>query len=420
MFRSIDLHTLVIIALALGIPYIINYYKKWLLLNTTVLVVSEFDTTIWWKRNDVFIHIDTFLSEKYAHLINSYITDSFITTETIPNTHIQRGYSINKPNNISITIYVADKKIKFTKYRVKPTKDSVLGHETSYEYEIQSASMENIKYFLTEAQEYYINYRIKKEINMYKIYHYHKDSKSWKDYSINVNKSHNNVFLDPLIKNEIINTIKQFNTAKFVGVNDRLGLPNKYAYLFYGEPGCGKTSTVLFISKISNMPIYSLPALDSIKAEELIILLSQLPENIIILADDFDCCKCLHVRNSAEPEVKVEVQVQVPGPGQTVLEDKNKTKDESYDKLRIMLEFLDAYSSIKNSIIILTANHPENLDPALLRFGRIDFKYKFCQTKKEHITDIMPEIVLSSDKSLAENLHLHRLQQLKCIPEKSD
>jgi chaperone BCS1 len=46
-------------------------------------------------------------------------------------------------------------------------------------------------------------------------------------------------------------------------------------------------------------------------------------------------------------------------------------------KLKIMLEYLDGYFSLKNCIVIMTTNHPEKLDPALIRPGRVDYHIHF-------------------------------------------
>lgn len=43
----------------------------------------------------------------------------------------------------------------------------------------------------------------------------------------------------------------------------------------------------------------------------------------------------------------------------------------------VLLEVLDGYNYLKNCIVIIISNHPELLDPAVTRPGRVDHIIKF-------------------------------------------
>ena len=45
--------------------------------------------------------------------------------------------------------------------------------------------------------------------------------------------------------------------------------------------------------------------------------------------------------------------------------------------LDVFLEVLDGYNYLNNCIVILTSNHPEIIDPAVTRPGRIDHDIQF-------------------------------------------
>ncbi len=51
--------------------------------------------------------------------------------------------------------------------------------------------------------------------------------------------------------------------------------------------------------------------------------------------------------------------------------------DEKKINLSHLLEILDGYCYFKNCVVILTTNHVEKLDPAIIREGRIDMKFEF-------------------------------------------
>ena len=57
----------------------------------------------------------------------------------------------------------------------------------------------------------------------------------------------------------------------------------------------------------------------------------------------------------------------------------NSTYESYKDKvtLDVLLEILDGYTFLRDCIIFITSNHPEKLDPALIRSGRIDQKIEF-------------------------------------------
>lgn len=49
---------------------------------------------------------------------------------------------------------------------------------------------------------------------------------------------------------------------------------------------------------------------------------------------------------------------------------------------------LDGLASPAGAIIVLTSNHPERLDPALLRHGRVDLKCEFPHATEKQVADL--------------------------------
>jgi chaperone BCS1 len=67
----------------------------------------------------------------------------------------------------------------------------------------------------------------------------------------------------------------------------------------------------------------------------------------------------------------------------------NKDKDEN-DKLTLgsILEILDGLIECPGRVVIMTTNHKEHLDSALLRPGRIDMEIEFKKLRRGHIAQI--------------------------------
>jgi len=107
----------------------------------------------------------------------------------------------------------------------------------------------------------------------------------------------------------------------------------------------------------------------------LINLINDVDQNTIIVIEDIDVCMATRVRKRKEGESKGD-----------------KTEGVTLSGL---LNVLDGAMTPDNQIFIMTTNHPENLDPALLRNGRVDvhmkFSYMEAELVKEMFTIFFPE-----------------------------
>lgn len=90
-----------------------------------------------------------------------------------------------------------------------------------------------------------------------------------------------------------------------------------------------------------------------------------------------------------------------------------KTPSEKLD-LGTLLNLLDGILETPGRIIIMTSNHPEVLDPALIRPGRIDMIIKFDKSTKTEIQEIYTGLI---GKSLPEDL-IDKIPDKKYTPAK--
>merc|ERR1711988_872038 len=59
-----------------------------------------------------------------------------------------------------------------------------------------------------------------------------------------------------------------------------------------------------------------------------------------------------------------------------------------------LLEVLDGVVDSPGRIVIMTTNHPENLDPALIRPGRVNFSLELGHMKYEAMVSLIQHIML--------------------------
>merc|ERR1712079_31756 len=178
------------------------------------------------------------------------------------------------------------------------------------------------------------------------------------------------------------------------------GIPYTMGFMFYGEPGCGKTSTIKAIANHTQRNIVSIP-LNRIKsAKELLNIFYNVRMNYkdiplhqrLYVLEDIDAADLKNVVGERSEKDKKE-------------SDKNEDKESSkgdnedsgidmnilsmlkssaaFDKktsrltLATLLEVLDGVMEMDGRMLIITTNYPEKLDKALIRPGRIDMKVKF-------------------------------------------
>ena len=170
------------------------------------------------------------------------------------------------------------------------------------------------------------------------------------------------VVLPPGEEKNLVQDIERFRTSRQRYA--RLGIPYHRGYLLYGPPGTGKTSLVSAIAAHFSLSIYCFN-LAEFNDRSLMNAVNQVPANSLLLFEDIDCMKSSSTRSAPTPIVTEDGATQ---------DRKGAATDRSGVTLSGLLNVLDGFYAPTGVLFVMTTNHVEALDCALLRPGRIDYK----------------------------------------------
>jgi ATP-dependent Zn protease len=174
------------------------------------------------------------------------------------------------------------------------------------------------------------------------------------------------------------------------------GIPYNLGIMLCGEPGCGKTRFIkqllnktkrhgIDIKLNDNFDFTELKKIihnDKIESENDDYIIPQ-DKRIIIFEDIDSMCSILKKRDDKQNDVEKNELTEI----KSLLTDKKEVKKslKNNNNLSYFLNILDGLNECSGRIIIMTTNHPEYLDPAIIRPGRIDIVIK---TKKYSKYDV--------------------------------
>jgi chaperone BCS1 len=188
-------------------------------------------------------------------------------------------------------------------------------------------------------------HRIERELNRIAIYVPNPYNNEWSRARLGNNRKLDSVVLKDGQKEAITSDLARFFASR--ERYEALGIPWRRGYLLYGPPGTGKTSLVTALaSELSlNVCVLSL-ASPNVTDEKIGNLLGSVPRRSVILIEDVDAF--FQHRGKADAAVKV-----------------------SYSGF---INALDGVAAHEGSVVFLTTNHPEMIDEAAIRSGRVDFR----------------------------------------------
>lgn len=234
------------------------------------------------------------------------------------------------------------------------------------------------------------------------------------------------------------------------------GIPYRRGYLFHGPPGTGKTSLSFALAGIFGLDIYAISLQEPTLTEgDLMQLFNGLPSRCIVLLEDVDAAGLLRDAKSDEKSTTTKGKRELKKTGEEKDGEKEKAKDgekangvdqekkELKEEEQItlkdvvrelrkpvgktgnqaagghpnrapgtgislsgLLNAIDGVATHEGRVLIMTTNHPEKLDAALVRPGRVDRRVAFTLAKREQIRELFVRMYAAGEPTSDIEPHL--------------
>jgi chaperone BCS1 len=212
------------------------------------------------------------------------------------------------------------------------------------------------------------------------------------------------VVLDEAQKNAFIADIKEYLHPYTRRWYSNSGIPYRRGYMLHGPPGTGKSSLCFAAAGAMHLKIY-LVSLNSktLTEDALASLFQSLPRRCIVLLEDVDAAGVANKRESTTTTSTSDASGTTPsdesksnsGNKPNNPDEEKKPDDTNSDtaahqgiSLSALLNIIDGVASSEGRILVMTTNHIEKLDSALLRPGRVDMTIAFGYSDRETIRNL--------------------------------
>ncbi|KAE8396347.1 BCS1 N terminal-domain-containing protein [Aspergillus alliaceus] len=212
------------------------------------------------------------------------------------------------------------------------------------------------------------------------------------------------VILDHEEKTTFIRDVQQYlHPSTMRWYSDR-GIPYRRGYLFYGPPGTGKSSLAFAAGGFLGLNVYILDVnANQLTEDALAQLFQELPRRCLVLLEDIDTNEVTSRRT-----------------------DKSKKKRTGNNKISLsaLLNTIDGVAAQEGRVLVMTTNHHEHLDPALVRPGRVDYQIEFklanrnlmMQMFQNLFRDTPPSVESHFEDSETEALTLPPADKIPLLP----
>lgn len=219
--------------------------------------------------------------------------------------------------------------------------------------------------FLNEAETRYLG-----EPGKIPVYYFDKDG-FWSKAVEKTKRNINSIFGNKDKVDEIKKDIKNFLDPETKRYYVDRGITYKRGLLLYGEPGTGKSTLVVAIASQFNLPVYYIN-LSGLNDYTLFKAFSKVNSPCIVLIEDID-------RYNFVDNTKKRINTD------------SANTDNNIEGITLsgMLNVIDSIITVEGRILIITCNHIEKLDDALIRPGRIDKKLNITLLNSKDIEEMV-------------------------------
>lgn len=177
------------------------------------------------------------------------------------------------------------------------------------------------------------------------------------------------IFQGDLMK-ELLEDVQNFFKPETVRDYNKKGIPHRRGYMLHGPPGCGKTS---FITVLASELDRDLAMIDvssnTLDDKQFAAVLREAPSGSIIVLEDVDAM--FHDKKEKGVE-----------------DSKRSMKNDSKLSFSGLLNAIDGVASQEGCILVMTTNHPERLDPAFIRPGRVDVMKEIKNASQDQLKNM--------------------------------
>lgn len=351
-----------------------------------------YDRFVIYQNDDLFSYFERWLYSHYR--ISGGSAEAYIgegSSNTIPsgsNTTIPTQQVNYRKTEGSFTIKYHGKKIKIYKERQR-LQAAQYSTTTIFfnQYNIEGIeAKQEIKSMINEAMEYGLKERNKTHLS---IYGNHSDG-GWNKISDLRTRPIESIILPDDIKKDLVTDAKMFADSRQWYIER--SIPYTRTYLFVGPPGNGKTTMAIGLATEYAKSIYSLDLGSLYNDQSLRQAFSDVPNDAILLIEDIDS----FVSNR---EIVTENKITFSG----------------------LINAMNGVALKEGLVTIITTNHPENLDPALTRKGRVDKTYLIpnptIEQIEKYVKRFFSEIRSTTLGVIDSNLSMAQVQDI-CITHK--
>jgi hypothetical protein len=192
--------------------------------------------------------------------------------------------------------------------------------------------------------------------NKFRVYRWNVCQGYWYMESLQKARKLKSVVLPSTLKDDIITDVERFLAKDTKDWYNKHGIPYKRSYILYGPPGTGKTSFIQALAGAYGRHVCFLQPNNPKFTDDMFkSCLQKAPEKSIIVLEDIDAL--FNNRHSM-----------------------NRSCPLTFTGL---LNGLDGIGNAVGQLFVLSTNHLERLDPALIRSGRVDRKFEFSYCTDE-------------------------------------
>ncbi|KAH8704294.1 BCS1 N terminal-domain-containing protein [Phaeosphaeriaceae sp. PMI808] len=189
------------------------------------------------------------------------------------------------------------------------------------------------------------------------------EANTWKLSKPRSKRQISTVVLNKKVKEVLVNDISDFLKPATRRWYSKRAIPYQRGYLLYGPPGTGKSSFSFSIAGQFDLDIYILN-ISGLNDNKIKALFAELPRRCVLLLEDVDAV------SSKRSDANMNL-------GQNGAHPSPPRPAEATVSLSTLLNILDGVGSSEGRVLIMTTNHIERLDGALIRPGRADMKIEF-------------------------------------------